>query len=92
MRTLKAQFSKIKAENKVLKTLQDQDFYDRKDVLKTMLSDFLYEFRSSQAESFVDLSKADFLLLCELVSSLRPMEPHAFLTRVSMALDTKRGL
>jgi hypothetical protein len=91
-KTLQSEFAKIKKEAKSLAKLQDQAFWDRQDVLKKMLQDFFYNFKSSNGVTFIDLSKSDFLLLCELVSSLRPIEPHSFLTRIAMCLDEKRIL
>jgi len=88
METVAKEFSKIL---KVKKELQKealkgdnnhQKYYVLENTLKAMLRDFL-------RTEFTTLSKEKFLILCDLVSSHRPVEPFSFLVSISIRKKTK---
>lgn len=74
-------FREIKKRAGKLRNLSGDDYYKQQENLKEFMRVFLRE------HDFTTLPKAEFLTLCSLVSSHRPVEPHNFLTRISMQLD-----
>lgn len=66
-----------------------EDYWKVQDNLKALLRTFIGKYDHAESIMFIDLNPNDFLKLCSLVSSHRPMEPHSFLTRISMCVEER---
>lgn len=81
----------IKKEFKEIKKLRDkiatmgntEQYHSGAEILKQKIKDFLY------SEFVPVLNKNQFLELCDLISSHRPVEPWSFLVTVSIRKKTK---
>ena len=80
------EFKKIKCDAATLQRFteenpgNDLEYWKKLEALVGRLRDFL-------ELEWILLDHEDFLDLCCLVSKYRPIEPHSFLTRVSMAVN-----
>lgn len=78
METMKEQFKNLKKGFAKLKTLEGNDtlYYAEREKFVEALRKFLYT-------EFTDLSKENFLWLCDRVSTFRPVQPFSFLVSIS---------
>lgn len=79
--TVNKDFRAIAKQVVKLSTLTDKsketEYYANRDVLIKMLQNFL-------RTEFTTLSKESFLMLCDLVSTYRPVQPFSFLVSISL--------
>lgn len=79
METLKKDFANLKKGHKRLEALKNDDrlYYVEREKFVSALRKFLHL-------EFTELSKENFLWLCDRVSTYRPVEPFSFLVSISI--------
>ncbi len=73
-----------------LKTFEGDEYYKAEEWFKFAIKDFLNEFGYNKPLNICDLSKNDFIELCSMMSSHRPIEPWQFLRDISMCNDARK--
>lgn len=83
---LSKSFAELKKDFAKLKKLEGNDslYYPARDKFVEKLRKFLYL-------EFTELSKENFLWLCDRVSTFRPVAPFSFLVSVSMRKGGRNG-
>lgn len=84
METLTKQFAELKKGYAKLEKLEGDAYYAEREKFTEALRQFLYL-------PFTELSKANFLWLCDRVSTFRPVPPFSFLVSISSRNLKKKG-
>lgn len=87
---LETEYLKIKKAFAQLNKLKGDEYYAKFELLKLDFKEFLHAFGPDKPVMFIDLKRQNFIDLCCMVSTLRPVEPWQFLVKVSVCNEARQ--